>query len=260
MNEQPSPNEIQGPLQLVSHWLREEEWAPLSVLCSLLDAHLLLGVEGLSMDDLQPLFAVWWPRHSLSELLGDLVGSGLATLQPGPSYAVAPGLRPALAAALDGHLAGQLVFLPEAAPSLEELFAGLEQYLREEGSEATRSGDLPEVWDGAAFSSNGRRHLILRRPFPLHLQAHPEAFILYLFQLPDQGAERLAAPFVLRAALRQRLALVDLEQGQKLNLTRSDVFVHFERYLRRAHGLRLALAEALTQGLVDGGLLKLEKG
>ena len=53
---------------------------------------------------------------------------------------------------------------------------------------------------------------------------------------------------------------MDLENGYKINLTRSDVFVHFERYLRRVHGLRLVVHPDLTQGLIDGGVMKLEMG
>jgi hypothetical protein len=74
-----------------------------------------------------------------------------------------------------------------------------------------------------------------------------------------QGDEVLTGIFVQKPAVRQRVALYDLDQGQKMNLTRSDVFIHFERYLRWVHRLRVVPSPALTQSLLDSGLLVLEK-
>jgi len=92
------------------------------------------------------------------------------------------------------------------------------------------------------------------------LRTHPESFLLLLCQLPATDTETIMELFVESSALRQRVAMVDLEKGFKINLTRSEIFVHFERYLRRVHRLRLAVHPDLTQSLVDGGIMKLEKG
>jgi hypothetical protein len=81
-----------------------------------------------------------------------------------------------------------------------------------------------------------------------------------LCRFPENLIEPVTEQLCSQPGLRYRLALCDLDQAQKMNLTRSDLFVYLERYLRRAHGLRLIPAPTFTQGLVDRGLLSLDKG
>ena len=79
-------------------------------------------------------------------------------------------------------------------------------------------------------------------------------------KLPETAIAAFVEAFVQSAPLRQRFAFYDLEKAQKINLTRSEVFVYFERYLRRAHGMRIGPAPALTQRLEDSGILSLQMG
>ena len=113
---------------------------------------------------------------------------------------------------------------------------------------------------GGTFQIDGRKHHLLFRPRPLLLEAHPEDFILIIGELPGRVVERISAVFIENKALRQRLALVDPGRAEKINLTRSSVFVHFERYLRRVCGLRLNPSPVFHQALVDGAILSLEMG
>lgn len=123
---------------------------------------------------------------------------------------------------------------------------------------------LPQIgkrcyWGGTAYTSSGRTHLLLFRPFPLYPRAHPELYMLMICHLPQGGLEPITDLFVASASLRQRVALYDLDKGQKMNLTRSDLFIHFERFLRWTYGLRIVLSPELTQGLISAGILVLEK-
>ena len=45
-----------------------------------------------------------------------------------------------------------------------------------------------------------------------------------------------------------------------INLTRSSVFVLFERYIRQEHSLRIGTACALSECLSDAGILNLQMG
>jgi hypothetical protein len=123
--------------------------------------------------------------------------------------------------------------------------------------ENTRS---PEVWGGRGYGISGKSHYLLLRPHPLHLRSHPEGYILMLSRLSDAGTGLTAQQFAKSRSLRDRLALYDLNRCIKFNISRSEAFVFFERYLRRVHGLRIAPAASLTQSLLDSGLLSFEMG
>jgi hypothetical protein len=69
-----------------------------------------------------------------------------------------------------------------------------------------------------------------------------------------------AARFVDDATLRARLALYDLGRLEKINATRSSVFVHFEWFLRDLYGVKLLPASAFTQGLIERGVISLGMG
>ena len=162
------------------------------------------------------------------------------------------------------YLSGELdqnkgkVHLPKGELTMEDLLEDFSIYCR--GELKIEIDDRTATWGGRCFSSSGLCHHVLIRPRPVLLRAHPEAFMLLLCDLAAASIDAIIERFVERPGFRRRLALVDLEKGYKINLTRSDVFVHFERYLRRVHGLRLVVHPDLTQGLVDGGIMKLEMG
>lgn len=254
-------NRAGSPLEAVRTWLKEGATPHLSILYTLLDAHLLFGETGLSIEALQSLFEVCWPQISLIDTLTEMLHSELLMARPGPSYTMPQELRPTLATQLGDNLAHYPCHLPNGVTEFEELVGSFAGYLQSELKGALAQADRgTDVWGGQAFNSSGRRHLLLLRPCPLRLHPHPEACILMLCQLPDIGIETITEQFARKPALRHRLALYDLEKAHKINLTRSDVFVYFERYLRRVHGLRVVPAPALTQTLIDSGLLSLEKG
>jgi len=56
------------------------------------------------------------------------------------------------------------------------------------------------------------------------------------------------------------LAFFDLERTQKMNLTKSPVVFYFERYLKRAFGVRMGSTTIFNQSLEDAGLLSLRMG
>ncbi|UCF93878.1 MAG: hypothetical protein JSW39_06875, partial [Desulfobacterales bacterium] len=239
-----SDDGTQGSPATLTDLVRHLDEAALSILGTLLDAHLLFGEAALPKEEFQTLFEVWWPERPLEESLKDLGDSQLLTVHPGPVYAVMPTLRPALAKALNRRLANYTVRLPHAALDYEALLAAFARYTREDLPEVTPQSTAPEHWERWTFDSTGRTHHLLPRPFPLRLHAHAESFILLLGQLPPAPMESINAAFVHSPALRQRLAFYDLARGAKINLTKSDVFVYFERYLRRQHGLRIVPAPA----------------
>ncbi len=259
MNEQEPQRSVQDSFDALKGWLKARDWPHLGPLCALLDAHLLFREEGLSAEALRPLFQVWWRAKSLAAILADLVGAGLLLEgSSGACYAVPCELRQSLAAELGRHLAGLPTSLPDGITDLRRLLYGFAGYCQRE----TTNLLVPaaEVWGGMSFASGGGRHLLLLRPSPVRLHPHPEAYVLILCALPEASAESIAGQFASRPALRHRLALYDLEKGHKINLTRSELFVHFERYLRQGHGLRVTPSPAFTRCLMASGLLNLNKG
>lgn len=246
-------------LDLLRPWLHEPDWASISLLSTMLDSHLLFQEEGLGADDLEPLFQVWWPDRSLSETIRQLQGKGLLTVGPGQRTRVPDGLIEPLASVLSTILGREKLSLPRWSGSPAELLTAFDAYCLQELSGPRPADGHSYAWGGAAYTSAGRTHLLLFRPFPLRLQAHPELYVLMICQLPQDGVEAITHPFIEHPSLRQRLALYDLDQGQKMNLTRSDLFIHFERFLRWTHGLRIVPSPELTRSLVDAGLLVLEK-
>lgn len=258
MDSHPS-DKYQELVDLLRPWLHEPDWAPISVLTTVLDSHLLFQEEGLAIGDVEPLFRVWWPDRSLFETMRQLQEKGLLTVGPGQRTRVSNGLIEPLASVLSTILGREELSLPRWSGSLAELLTAFDTYCLQELSGPRPAEGYPSVWGGAAYTSAGRTHLLLLRPFPLRLQAHPELYMLMICQLPQNGVSAITDPFIQHPSLRQRLALYDLDRGQKMNLTRSDLFIHFERFLRWTHGLRIVPSPQLTRSLVDAGLLVLEK-
>ena len=259
MSDPHVPVEHRRLLELLSPGLREPDWASIGVLSALLDNRLLFGEEGLAASQLEPLFGAWWSDRSLVETVDRLQQQGLLTVRPGQVYSVPAAMIQPLASVLATLLNRREVSLPKWSGSPAELLSAFDTYCLQELSGPTPAKDLPCLWGGAAYTSANRTHLLLFRPFPLCLQVHSEHYILLICQWPQNGLEAIVAQFVERPSLRQRVALYDLGRGQKMNLTRSGLFVHFERFLRWTYGLRIVPSPELTQGLINAGLLVLEK-
>ncbi|NIQ39464.1 MAG: hypothetical protein GTN81_12865 [Proteobacteria bacterium] len=232
-----------------------------SLLSTFLDAQLIFGETELSLDRLHPLFDVYWPTSSIDDAARELVRLGLLNNNPESTYAVPRGICRPVASALEENLT-DYAFQGKSGPTqFGALLDGFSKYCLSELRVTLAEGNqLTPPWGGRAYTSAGQVHYLLLRPYPLYLRTHTDAHTLTLCELPDEGITAMTDHFARSKALRQRLALYDLGRCQKINLTRSDVFVFFERYLRRVHGLRIAPAPALTQSLVDGGLLSLEMG
>ena len=233
--------------------IQEDRATGCALLCAFLDARILFQKEAVPLEELAPLWKVYCRECAPEEeagYLGLLPSSEAGVCHLADSEDVARRLAP--------HLDGQRLRLPQGDFTWGELLDGFTAYCRKElGIEVD---DRTATWGGRCFSSSGRCHHVLIRPRPVLLRPHPESFLLLLCQLPATDIGPVLELFVKSSALRQRLAMVDLEKGFKINLTRSEIFVHFERYLRRMHGLRLAVHPDLTRSLVDGGIMKLEKG
>ena len=233
--------------------IREDRSAGCALLCALLDSAVLFQESEVPVEKLKPLWDFYGAECGPEKAVEDLglfwnSEPGVCTM-PDPEEA---------AHRLGNRLAERRIHLAKEERTLGAILDGFTAHCREE-----LGIDLDEktaTWGGRCYSSADRCHHVLIRPHPVLLRSHPHAFFLLLCHLPPAGIQAILHCFVDSAGLRQRLALVDLEVGYKINLTRSDVFVHFERYLRRKHGLRLAVHPELTKGLVDGGILKLEKG
>ena len=254
-------NPAGASLEALEAWLREESEPHLSVLSTLLDAHELFGETGLASEALRPLFEMWYAANegSLVDTLADLVQSGWLEAGTDSRYAVPEGLRQTLTTELAGYTDSCSLQLPDGTVRFGELVEDFFRFCQSEWPGRLEVDQATRAWGGRAFTSQGWRHLLLLRPAPLWLDVHAEGYTLIFCKLPE-AIEPLTEQLVSRPALNRRLTLCDLEKAQKMNLTRSDLFVYFERYLRRAHGLRLLPAPAFTQGLVDRGWLSLDKG
>lgn len=79
---------------------------------------------------------------------------------------------------------------------------------------------------------------------------------LLLTQIGPKAVER----FLDDAALRTRVALLDLARLEKIAAVRSSVFVYFEWFLRDAYGVKILPEPAFTSGLVERGIISLGMG
>lgn len=255
----PVESKIAVPFDITTVWLKKQDWRYLSVLQCLLDSQLLLGEKGQPAEALGQLFTTWWPTSSLSDVLADLCLAGLVVGDDAGVYAVPPEVQAHLVRELEDSLAAYPIPLPGERLPFAGLLEGFDGYCRQEASAEVVAGAAPTC-GARAYVTRGRSQVLVLRPFPLRLCAHPEAYTALLCQLPPSALPAIAGHYAASPALRSRLALYDLAGGYKVNLTRSDVFVYFERYLRREHGMKVVPPAALTQALTDSGLLTLDKG
>jgi hypothetical protein len=258
MSDSSGPKPVDIPPETLRHALRDRAGSACEFLAAVLDAQIVLGEEALSTDDLRPLWTLYCRDCAPEDPARKL---GLAAEKEAGTCSISANLNQEVAEEVERHLMDECIRLPQAELRLGDLLEDFDRYCREElRIEPAETAGRSPSWGGKCFTSAGRCHHVLVRPAPVRLQAHRQHFVLLLCQLPQDGTEKIVEFFVRSSALRQRVALFDLERGLKINLTRSDVFVHFERFLRRKHGIRLAPAPDLTQGLVDGALMAIEKG
>ncbi|MGC8873193.1 MAG: hypothetical protein ACP5SI_01925 [Chloroflexia bacterium] len=226
-----------------------------------LDAHLLFGWEYLSSDTIEPFFRSTYSEAPLAEVVAALASEGLLEERGGGRWAVPPGRRSELA----DLLGRTLLEAPLAVAGWEipagELLAAFRTFLGElYGPDIAKP--LPEagVWGGASFRTGRRVHHLLVRPYAVPFEPPGDAFLCTLCALPAPAVSVLSERIVSLPALRRSTAFADTSRGWKVNLTRSEVFVHLERFLWRSYRLRLIPAPALTEALLAAGILVLEKG
>lgn len=235
----------------------EDGDARISLLATLLDACLLFHEEGIYLETLRHPFRLRWPDESLDRVSGELLRVGLVERKPDASITVPAGSRLELAAAVEDRLWGQSLGLPDEEIPFRRLMSGFIDYCQTELRILPEARNMAGIWGGSAYRVASRWYFLLIRPGLLVPRVHPEAYTLVLTRLPEAVARNVAAPFATVPAIRHRLALYDLEGGVKINVTRGELFVHFERYLREAYGLRLAPSPAITESLRDVGLINL---
>jgi hypothetical protein len=83
---------------------------------------------------------------------------------------------------------------------------------------------------------------------------------MLLADLDRVDVDVLAERFVTEQALRNTLAIYDLDRLEKIGAARSSVFVYLEWFLRDAYGVKLLTSAAFTQGLIARGVISLGFG
>lgn len=233
-----------------------EQEARLGLVTAFLDAHSVHGLEGVAQAAVRPLFKAWFPEVSLEGTLDALNAAGIVEKGTDGAWRVPPDIRGHLGMELGRRLLSRPVQVSSGDLPLLDLLQGFEAYAAErELAGAPRSAP----WGGMARDSAGRGHVIVVRPCLLYLEAPARHYLLALCAWPHEDGS-MAEAFARGPGLRQRLALFDLARTEKINLTHSDVFVHFERYLARRHGLRLRPSPRLGRALEETGILSMRMG
>lgn len=231
------------------------------ILAALLDAQIIFREPGLAAKDLEPLRAIFYPEEDPEQTIRRLLALGLIRTGENARLTIPEEIKLPMGREMENFWRIEEVRLPSKTLSFGNLIDEFEAYYRDEcGVDPEPEAEAFPLWGGKGIKLSERSHLVLIRPYPLLIRPHENIFILLLSRFPEAGGRTLADLFSANSALRQRLALFDLEGGQKMNLTKSGVFVFFERFLMRVHGLRLAPSGELTQSLVDNGLLSFDKG
>jgi hypothetical protein len=83
-----------------------------------------------------------------------------------------------------------------------------------------------------------------------------EGPVMLLTAIGPKAIER----FVDDAALRSRVALLDLTRLEKIAAVRSSVFVYLEWFLRDVYGVKILPDSTFTRGLVERGIISLGMG
>lgn len=226
-----------------------------------LDAHLLFGLEDLAVETVEPFFRSTYGRTPLGEVLAELQSEGFLEARGGGRWAVPEERRSGLAELLGRELLEAPLPIAGHAVPAGELLQAFGVFLADLYSGATAEVPREEsVWGGTGFLVGDRRHHILVRPYAVPFGAPPDSFLLTLCALPGPAVSALSERMVSDVALRRTTAFADTSRAWKVNLTRSEVFVHLERFLWQTYRLRLIPAPALTEALLAAGILVLEKG
>lgn len=261
MTEKKSEVSVETCLKIPSGLFQEGATELCSVLCALLDAQLMFREPGLSLEQFEPFWDLCHPNCPLDCPIQSLCGMQLVQVSPASICTVSPDLCSLLAREMDEFLARQTIRLPHGDLTVGTLLDDFSAYYWNGPDSHLPAGSKSvKTWGGMGVFSSNRAHYVLVRPYPVLVRAHEESCILLLCSLPEAVSSVIAGLFAKSPGLRHRVALFDPERGRKFNLTRSEVFVHFERFLRRTHGVRLGPDPMLTQCLLDAGLLSFDKG
>lgn len=240
------------PIDL-AQWMEESDDATLALLVSVGDAQGLGCQFEPTADDTVGIFNSWWPDVRITEALAKLLTCGLIEAGPRGTYVWPVRLQTRLESALTGRYA-------EDSDYFQKIVQGFTNYLQEAQPEVVPANPSSELWNTQTYLTGRRRHHFIYRPFPFMFQPPPEDYLLVLSEYPETVMEKIIQNFVAEASRRKRLAIYDLERTHKINLTHSEVAVHFERYLNRVHGLRIRPAPGLNRALADEAILNLEMG
>jgi hypothetical protein len=252
---------VESCVAIPSNLLREGGTELCSALCALLDAQLIFRESGLSLEQFEPLWDLYYRDCPLDGPIQSLCRMELVQISPASICAVSSDLCLTLAEEIDGFLTKQTICLPQGDLTVGKLLDDfLDYYCTGPAVDLPAERKPEKVCGGIGLFSSNRAHYVLIRPYSPLLRAHEESFILLVCSLPEAVTEVIADSFVKSPALRHRVALFDPERGLKFNLTKSEVFVHFERFLRRVYGVRSRPDPMLTQSLLDAGLLSFDKG
>jgi hypothetical protein len=234
---------------------------PLHLLAPWLDAHLLLGWSEVPSEAIEPFFHWCYPGASFAELVATFADEGLLESCGVGRWAVPQERRAELAHQVGRSLLEGPLPLPGRTVSAADLLSAFSIYLQEISCLGPGGAAVGETtWGGATFCAGERQHYVLVRPFPVLFGPLVDAFVLTLCPLPLPAVAPLSERYVGHPAWRRSLAFADVGRAWKVNLTRSEVFVHLERFLWQTYRLRLIPAPALTEALLAAGMLVLEKG
>jgi hypothetical protein len=254
------PSNSKPIAEVLKGLLNHEKDPAVSVLITVLDAHLVFQEEALSKDVFKPFFERRWPRVSLDQTLRELSEKGFLETTAGADYAVPKACRRELADQLETLLWDEPVLLPGKSIGHQALLKDFVAFARSEQQQVSEAGAEKRQWGGEVYESDGRIHHLLFRPVLLRVKPLSEEYLLICTEIPEPLAKAFSEEFVRNRASQQRLALMDLDKAYKMNLTKSRVFFYFERYLKRALGVRMGSTATFHQSLEDGGLLSLRMG
>lgn len=261
MTEEISGRLVEPCLSIPAHLLREGAAERCSALCALLDAQSIFQEPGLSLEQFEPLWDLYYPDCPLVRAIQSLSRMGLVQVSPESICTISPELCSTLAEEMDGFLSQQKIRLPKGDVSVGALLDDfVDYYCNGPGVDLPAECKPEKAFGGMRLFSSNRVQYVLFRTYPPVLHGHEESYILLVCSLPETVTEVIAGSFIKSPALRHRVALFDPERGLKFNLTRSDIFVHFERFLRRLYGVRMGPDPMLTQSLLDAALLSFDKG
>jgi hypothetical protein len=229
----------------------------LHLVTAMYDLRTIFDEEAVDVELMEAAFPIFFPNRNRDSALSAAAAAGFAG-RNNHEWVHSPEALDAAAPVLAEHWDAHPVEVAGRRLPFRQLMDDFVTYLREEEIPMCRIDT--GIAGGATFAAGGRRHHVLFRPAPLLITAHREDYILYISTLTGAAVDFITGRFTAEKPVRSRTAVMDPFAEQKMNLTRSEIYVHFERYLRRRHKLRPAPPNAFTRGLSDSAILSLEKG